>query len=304
MTQLITNKIEQKALWIGIFANLMMGFAGYYFYYLTSSEALLLDGNYSMIAALATGVAIFISKIKHNRSETFPFGLYLYEALFVFFKGLLLLGVILMAVFQNAFKVIHFLSGQDVGQVTYGQIMYYSLAMVVICFGMAIFFRNRYISTSKESAMLLIESKSLFIDGVISATVGVSFLLISWIPEHGSLAFLPSIGDALLVIIMSIVFLKTPLVILKNAFIEIGGGALQNQKEKKQIVTIIKENIGKEFTYQNSYINKAGSSYLAVIYLNSLAHTLKIRAMRKTRANIEAKLKSAYPFTDVEIIVS
>ena len=142
------------------------------------------------------------------------------------------------------------------------------------------------------------------IDGVISAAVGLSFLLISWIPEYGALAFFHSIGDALLVIILSIVFLKTPLVILKNAFIEIGGGALQNQNEKKQIVTIIKENLEKEFTYKHSYINKAGSSYLAIIYLNSLAHTLKIRALRKTKTNVEAKLKSAYPFTDVEIIVS
>ncbi len=304
MDQQNKNLIEQKALWIGVLANLVMGFAGYYFYYLTSSEALLLDGNFSMIAALATGVAVFISKIKHNRSETFPFGLYLYEALFVFFKGLLLLGVILMAVFQNAFNVIHFLSGQDVGQVAYGPIMYYALAMMVICFGVSIFFRNRYIATKMESAMLLVESRSLMIDGVISAAVGLSFLLISWIPEHGSLAFFHSIGDALLVIILSIVFIKTPLVILKNAFIEIGGGALQNQKEKKQIISIIKENLGKEFIYQQSYINKAGSSYLAVIYLNSPAHTLKIRALRKTRTNIEAKLKSAYPFTDVEIIVS
>ncbi len=304
MTQLNRDQIEQKALWIGVIANLVMGFAGYYFYYLTASEALLLDGNFSMIAALATGIAVFISKIKHNRTETFPYGLYLYEAFFVFFKGLLLLGVIFMAVFQNGIKVVHFLSGQDVGRVAYGPILYYALAMMVLCFGMAFFLRNRYKATNRESAILLVESKSLMIDGVISAAVGLSFLLISWIPEHGSLTFFHSIGDALLVIILSILFLKTPLAILKNAFIEMGGGVLQNQKEKKQIISIIKENLGKEFTYKHSYINKAGSSYLAVIYLNSLPHTLKIRTIRKTRANMEAKLKSAFPFTDVEIIVS
>lgn len=304
MAQQKRNLIEQKALWIGVIANLVMGFAGYYFYYLTSSEALLLDGNFSMIAALVIGVAVFISKIKHKRSETFPFGLYLYEALFVFFKGLLLLAVILIAVFQNGVKVIHFLGGQDVGQVAYGPILYYSIAMMAICFGVSIFFKKQHIATNKESAILLVESKSTMIDGVISAAVGLSFFLISWIPEQGSLAFFHSIGDALLVIILSVAFLKTPLVILKDAFIEIGGGALQNQNEKTQIISMIKENLGKEFTYKHSYINRAGSSYLAVIYLSALERSLNIQALKKTRANIESKLKTAYPFTDVEIIVS
>ena len=102
------NLIERKALWVGVLANLVMAIAGYYFYYLTSSEALLLDGNFSMIAAMVTIVAVYISQVKHRRSETFPFGLYFYEALFVFFKGLVLLGIILMAAFQNGIKVAHF----------------------------------------------------------------------------------------------------------------------------------------------------------------------------------------------------
>ena len=176
--------------------------------------------------------------------------------------------------------------------------------MALISFGMAFFFKNRYLATKKESAILQVESKSLAIDGFMSLALGVSFLLISLIPLNSPLAFLHAIGDALLVIILSVLFLKTPVVILKNAFIEIGGGALQNQHEKQEIIDWIGESLLDGFIYDRSYISKTGSSYLAVVYLKSNKKSIEIAALNQQRIIIEEKLKTKYSFTDVELILN
>ncbi|WP_420582747.1 cation transporter [Reichenbachiella sp.] len=298
------NLIEQQALWVGVFANLIMAFSGYYFYFLTNSEALLLDGNFSMIATLVSGIAVYISKVKHNRSDSFPFGLYLYESLFVFFKGLILLGIILMALLQNGIEVIHFFMGDEIGQVTYGPILYYAVAMGVLSFGMSMYFNNRFRATKRQSTILQVEAKSLIIDGIMSLLLGASFLMISFIPETSPLAFLHSIGDAILVIILSVAFLKTPLTILKTSFIEIGGGSLQDQEEKEEIISWLKECSNEHLTYEKSFINKSGSSYLAVVYLSSSRTTVEVKKISEIRSQMFDKLIAKYNFTDIEIIIS
>ncbi len=297
------NIIEHKAIIVAVVANTVMALAAYYFYYLTGSESLLLDGNFSFIAALVSMISVYLSKVKSKRTETFPFGLYLYESLFVFFKGLILLGIILLAVFQNVSKIIHYLKGDQLVQVTYGPILIYAISMSLICFGLAIFLTNRYRAANKESSILFVEAKSSILDGIISLALGLSFLFISWIDKNSPLAFFHSIGDSILVIVLSLLFLKTPLSILKNAFIEIGGGSIQDTSEREEIVSWLKEALGLNFQYLRSYINKTGSSYLAIIYLKSQHKSIDISELAKTKLNIDSKLKAKYNFTDIEIVL-
>ena len=82
------DKIENKALRIGIFISLLMAIAGWITYYFSGSDAMLLDGNFSFISVFAGLVALIISNRKHRKTKNFPFGSYVYEALFVLIKGI------------------------------------------------------------------------------------------------------------------------------------------------------------------------------------------------------------------------
>ena len=73
-----TDRIEKRTLWITVIVNIIMAAAGWITYDLTGSQAMLLDGNFSFVLALATLIAIYISKIKHKKTKTFPFVSYAY----------------------------------------------------------------------------------------------------------------------------------------------------------------------------------------------------------------------------------
>jgi len=55
------NTIEQQALKYGAAVNLIMAFAGWRAYYLSRSQALFLDGNFSFLMFISLFVAIRIS---------------------------------------------------------------------------------------------------------------------------------------------------------------------------------------------------------------------------------------------------
>ncbi|NOR79333.1 MAG: cation transporter, partial [Methyloprofundus sp.] len=74
-----------------------MAFSGWLAYYLSYSQALLLDGNFSFIIFLTTLVAIKISAIKSRRTKLFPFGQFVYEALYSLLKGVMIIGMLLAA---------------------------------------------------------------------------------------------------------------------------------------------------------------------------------------------------------------
>lgn len=80
------EKIEGRALVVGIIVNLIMAIAGWTTYYFSKSEAVLLDGNFSVIVSITTLIAMIIAKRKYIKTKNFPFGSYVYESFFVLFK--------------------------------------------------------------------------------------------------------------------------------------------------------------------------------------------------------------------------
>lgn len=66
-------------------------------------------------------------------------------------------------------------------------------------------------------------SEATLLDGILSLGIGLAFLLIMFVPEGSSVSFLISIGDAIIVLIMCLIFLRIPFKIIKDSFIELGG---------------------------------------------------------------------------------
>ncbi|RLD78053.1 MAG: cation transporter, partial [Bacteroidetes bacterium] len=120
-----------------------MAAAGWITFDLTGSQAMLLDGNFSFVLALATFIAIFIPKNKHKKSNTFPFGNYVYEAAFVLSKGLLILGIVITAFFQNSLKIFDFFQGEKGEPVPMTPIYYYTVFILILTLALMGFFKNQ-----------------------------------------------------------------------------------------------------------------------------------------------------------------
>lgn len=294
--------LEAKTLRVGAFINLLMAIGGWVAYSYTSSEALLLDGNFSFIAVLVTVAAEFISRAKHRRTTTFPFGSYAYEAFFVLFKGFLILGVIIAALFQNTIKVIDFIGGAPIQLVQTGVLVYYIVLMASLSFGMSFYAQNQRSKITGGSELLKVEIESLRLDGFLSLFSGGALILFSFIPQGSPLDFLLYTGDALVVLILCLAMIKTPFLIIKDAFIELGGGVLQNKLNRNLIEETVNGLLPEEFIKNECFITKMGSNYLVLVYVSYSNTQIDMNALSHARKSITVALEGKYEAVGVEIL--
>lgn len=263
------QNIEQKSLSIGAIVNLIMAFSGWYAYHLSSSQALLLDGNFSFLAFISTLVAIKISLIKSNKSETFPFGYFVYESLYTLIKGVMIVIILVVASIDNISKIAHYFDGETVETLNTNIILVYAIVMSVLCFSTSFYYKYQNKKINNSSTLLNIEATELNIDGYMSAVIGLALISINFIDINGTIGFLYYIGDSILVLILVLFLGKVPFKIIRNSFIELAGGTLQNKEEKKDIEDILNKYLSKNNLLKNSYISKSGSSYIVVAYIDT-----------------------------------
>ena len=218
-TSIEIDIVENKALKVGIFISLLMAIAGWITYYYSGSDAMLLDGNFSFISVFAGVIAIIISNKKHQKTKTFPFGSYVYEALFVLIKGILILGIVLVSGLQNTLKIIAYLKGKPIENVVVGPILIYVVIISVLCFALYFFYKSKNKIIDNKSSILHVETQSTLLDGFMSLGIGLVFMIIWLLPADTSFDFLKSIGDAIIVLIMCLVFFTMPFKIIRDSFI-------------------------------------------------------------------------------------
>ena len=303
-TSIQIDIVENKALKVGIFISLLMAIAGWVTYYYSGSDAMLLDGNFSFISVFAGVIAIIISNKKHQKTKTFPFGSYVYEALFVLIKGILILGVVLVSGLQNTLKIIAYLKGKPIENVVIGPILIYVVVISVLCFALYFFYKAKNKIIDNKSSILQVETKSTLLDGFMSLGIGVVFTIIWLLPADTAFDFLKSIGDAIIVLIMCLVFFTMPLKIIRDSFIELGGGILQDTATKEIAEKTIVEALPSNLKKQSLYISKLGSSYFILIYLTSDTNTIDLSTIETLRKKIQEVLMDTLTNVKLEIIVS
>jgi len=297
-----TDQIESSALKIGVLVNLMMAIAGWIAFSLTGSEALLLDGNFSLISSVTTIAAIIIIHKKHKRTSVFPYGRYFYESFFTFSKGILILGLIIAALIQNILKIIAFFEGDQLAKLKTGPILIYMILMIILCFGLAFLYQHKNKKIHFQSSILNVETKASKIDGYMTIAVGIALVLTTFVPESSKLSFLLYIGDSIIVILMCLFLFKTPFEVIKGGFIELAGGSLQDKEAVKEIETLIQNLLPEGLKVSNCHISKTGSSHLVLVYAHSITPTIALETVTQYRNSIHEKIDEKYPNSEVEIV--
>lgn len=264
----MNNRTEQVAIIIGAVVGLMMAAAGWIAYDLSGAEVLLLDGNFSFIGVIATLLALFISVIKTRPSKTYPFGQFVYEPAYSLSVGLLTVGVIVVAVAGNATKIVDYSQGARFPAIDTSVILVYTIVMVVLCFGLAGVFAFSNRRLKGRSTILGAYTVQSTIDGLLSAGAGGALIGFGFVPEAGSFGFLTQIGDAIMVVLLCVLVMYQPVKLIRDSFIEVSGGALNDPRATEKIRSVASTHISDMETV-DLFISKTGSSYLVVAFMSA-----------------------------------
>ncbi len=298
------NKQEKFALITGAIGNIIMAFIAWITFYYSNSEAILLDGNYSFIMFIGIIIALKLATIRAIKTETFPFGQFFYESLYGFIKGLMILGVILIAVVTAIIRIIFYIYGltDNIPQLNPEPIIYYAISVGIICFALSLNYKIQNKKLNDSSIILKTEQKASFIDGILSFGIALGVIMLVIFSGNDKNSFVPFLADSMFVLILSIMLIKEPIKIIKESIIELASGTLQNKNTKKYFEDVIEKNKSKNLKIKDKILSKNGSKYTIILYIESEDGNYKFKDMKNMKNNIEKEIKKYYEYIVVDII--
>lgn len=204
------REIEQRSLTTAKWVNLFMGVAGIVAAIGSHATALMLDGLFSGVNFLAAVMAARVAaSIQQKPNILRPFGYEIDEAMYVMFRSLVLTGVILVAGFSAAGKIIDYIGGAEMAEIRLDWVVAYMVIMVSVCSFMAFWHHRHWVKTSRKSDLLKTERGASIIDGALSAAAGFAFIAFSML-KGTPLSFLVPISDAIVVLCLTACMIPRP----------------------------------------------------------------------------------------------
>lgn len=158
-------------------ANLGMGLAGAFAAWASNSQALLIDGLFSIIGYIAAVFAMKISQTAHLGPDRLrPFGHAGDEALYATFRSLALLGLVIFGIAQAVLGIIDYVLGGDIEVVRLAPVAIYTVIVAVACFWLACVHHHAWKKTGRQSDMLRLEATASIYDGSITLFAGIGLL--------------------------------------------------------------------------------------------------------------------------------
>ena len=260
--------IEQQSLRIGVAASAVMAIAGLSVHVLSGSYALLLDGLYSAVMVGSGLVAARISRnVVRPPDRAYPYGYDGQEALYVLFRSLVLIGVLTFAAAAGLGTVIDYAKGAPIAAVNLGPVALYSIAMVVICWGLAWCHDRDWRRTGAQSQLLLTEARAAKVDGLISGLSGLA-LLGAPLLKGTALEVLAPITDSLLVLVVSAAVLREPLQAFLTALGQTSGASAESDTIRSTRAALEDLLSGLSCWLLDLTVMQVGRTAFVVVYLN------------------------------------
>ncbi|MGV6847241.1 MAG: cation transporter [Marinibacterium sp.] len=217
---------ERRSLKAAKWANLLMAGAGVLAGLLANSDALLLDGLFSGLNFATAVVAGWVAtSIRRAPDRDRPFGYEIDESVFVMFRSLLLIGIIVMAAGSAANRLLAYAKTGEAAPVVLEWILIYAGSMSAICLALFAYHRWNWRRTGKTSALLQVEARAAMIDGFLSLGAGAAFFGINLL-KGGPLEGLVPVSDALVVLLLCLVLVPQPIKVFFSALQDVVGVAL------------------------------------------------------------------------------
>lgn len=291
------SKQETIALKLSAWGALGMAILGIIFGFITSSDAILLDGFFSLINFVMAGATLWVSSLlEQPEDDYFQFGYDNFEPLVNLIKGFVITILSLFALLEAINAILN--GGRPINS---GLGVFYAILAAGGCLIIALFQMN--IVKKTGSPLVRVDAKNWLIDGVLSLTVGIAFGIVVFIKNTPLEWFLDYI-DPTVVIVLVLITIPIPIkIIISN--LKIFLFASPNSEKRKRIQELFTEAII-DIEYDRYWLRmtQLGRNFYLHIYftitpdnaLNNIIHQDKLRE------TIAKKIKAEYPNLLVDIV--
>jgi cation diffusion facilitator family transporter len=216
---------ETKALRLSVVMNLIMAALGLGFGWISGSQAILLDGFFSLIGFAMALVTIRVARlVLQPPDKHFHFGYAQFEPFLNTVKGLLMLGV---AGFALAASIGAIVSGGR--EVRPGLGIVYALVALAGCLVVGVL--QGRAARRLASPLLKVDSNHWLIDGLLSGVVAAVFVL-ALILGRTSFAYMVPYIDPVLVIVLIAAILAVPIRTIRHGLREVLAFAPEPEVQK------------------------------------------------------------------------
>jgi len=210
-----TDPLERRFLLLSALGNLGSAVLGLVFAALTMSQAILLDGLFDVAYFIIALFTLKVARLVHREDdERFPIGYAFFEPLTNGIKGVLVLGISIMAL---AGAVLALVSGGR--QVVPGMAILYGLLAVLLCGALAVLMRRG--SHKLQSPLLKADARNWIVNGAISACVLLAFASILVLERIPSLRWAIPYVDPVIVIVVVLLSISVPVRMAWQALMEL-----------------------------------------------------------------------------------
>lgn len=205
---------EQRALTFALYGVMFFVILALAFALITNSDAILFDGIYSLIALCVAVLTLWVARLAERPDDDrFHFGYTAMEPALNLFKALFILVACVYAATEALGRL---LAGGN--EAEYGLAVVYGALATGGCLAVAALMQRS--SRKHRSDLVRVESRTWFVDGLLSAAVLVGFALAWWLEQSAWARYAPLV-DPLLLIGIVLCALPIPLGILRDSFREI-----------------------------------------------------------------------------------
>jgi cation diffusion facilitator family transporter len=289
--------LEQKALRRSVWGNLFFAALGFGFAASSQSEAILLDGFFSLVAWLMSVLTIRVAKLVQGPAdEWFHFGYAAFEPMLNTVKGLLLLGV---CGFSLASAIKALLSeGRPLNP---GWALVYAVIAAVGA-GLLAVLQNRTAKKTR-SPLLEVDVKNWKIDAILSAGVGVAFLA-AFVLRDSQWSYLLPYVDPALVTLLVVIMIRDPVKIVIEGVAELLAVAPEKSMQdevRQQFADLVAQYPVDRFTLR---MLKAGRAYylLAHVVVKPDFRVEKVTELDDMRRRISDGMKERHPPWEVDVV--
>ncbi len=184
---------------MSIIGTLLLAALGIGFYFVLGSEAVLLDGLFTLMGVPTAIVGLYVARVSREApTEDYPLGFAQARPMLELFKSLFLLGLITLAVISSIDTI---MAGGR--QIEGTSMVIYGGAAMVACFlfgGMI-----SLLAGKTDNSLVKLERSQWIQDGLLSGAIGIAFGIVAWV-DHPSVAFIGPFLDQVLVIALALFF--------------------------------------------------------------------------------------------------
>ena len=263
-----TNNPEQTSLRVSMIGNLWMAGAGIWAAALSNSQAILVDGLFSLIGFVAAFVAAKVSQDIARRPDRIrPFGYGADESIFTTFRALTLLGLVLFGIGDAVWSIVSYLRGNDPEPIDYGPVAIYLVVVGATCAILWAFHWRAWKKGGETSDILRLEANAVAFDAAMTVAAGGGLFLIRYFGD-GLLAPIAPIGDALIVLVLCTMAASWYFSDFKAGLDELGGAAAA-PLHYTTVREAIREPLAKwGGTVVDLAVVKTGRSFLVLLFVD------------------------------------